>query len=233
MSSSWIVERLPSDGDIVRKSGRAFDGPPLFFSLSQKFDHLTLVDWTVWSLWTQVWKESGRAQQFGRVKMSGFGVGKMVIGQAGKKYGLHRPGAPVKNACVFGEDDDDGVQQDALKALASDKHKEKMQKRVEKEMAKALAEDSSIFDYDGVHDSISAAREEQAHNKKASQKVGSATKYLCGIALSEPHYPEKLRPFADVHVQVRGEVRYVHQLMERTRERKKEDEKLFEKQLVW
>jgi hypothetical protein len=95
----------------------------------------------------------------------------MVIGQAGKKYGLHRPGAPAKKASVFGDDDDDDVQQDAMKVLVSDKHREKVQKKVEKEMAKALAEDASIFDYDGVHDSISAAREEQAVNKKASQKV--------------------------------------------------------------
>lgn len=109
-------------------------------------------------------------------------MGKMVIGQAGKKYGLHRPGAPAKNSSVFANEDDDAVHEDVLKALTSDKHKEKMQKRVEKEMAKALAEDATIFDYDGVHDSIASAREEQAHNKKSSQRVGV------------PHLPMNLIP---------------------------------------
>lgn len=31
---------------------------------------------------------------------------------------------------------------------------------------------------------------------------------------------------------IRGEVRYVHQLLQQTKERKREDEKLFEKQIV-
>lgn len=99
--------------------------------------------------------------------MAGFGIGKMMIGQAGKKYGLHRPGVPpgkpaTSKGSIFGDDDDDdkgGVHGDVLKNLASDKHVAKMEKRAEKEKAKALAEDASIFDYDGVHDHIAKERE--------------------------------------------------------------------------
>eukprot|EP00282_Hemiselmis_andersenii_P026325 CAMPEP_0172002190 /NCGR_PEP_ID=MMETSP1041-20130122/3276_1 /TAXON_ID=464988 /ORGANISM="Hemiselmis andersenii, Strain CCMP439" /LENGTH=241 /DNA_ID=CAMNT_0012655891 /DNA_START=43 /DNA_END=765 /DNA_ORIENTATION=+ len=139
------------------------------------------------------------------------GFGKMIIGQAGKKYGLHRPGAPAakpgaapKGGGIFGDDDDDdapAATEDALKKLSSDKHKELMRKRAEKEMKKALAQDATIFDYDGALDGIHKEREEMEVNKKAAQKE-------------------------------RGEVRYVHQLLEKTKERKKEDEKLFEKRMV-
>jgi len=137
-------------------------------------------------------------------KMAGFG--KMVVGQAGKKYGLQmKPGlsSKPKAASIFGDDDDDddGVQEDSLKGLASEKHRLLMARKAEKEMKKVLAEDASIYDYDGALDDIHAKREaEEVNKKKASQ--------------------------------VRGEVRYVHQLLKNTAERKKEDEKLFEKRLV-
>eukprot|EP00960_Hanusia_phi_P051902 761095-Hanusia_phi.AAC.1 len=92
--------------------------------------------------------------------MSGFG--KIVIGQPGKKYGLHKPGQATKppvRASIFDEDADEDEGQDPAKVVMSEKHREKMQKRAEKEMAKALAVDSSIFDYDGAHDSIVEARQ--------------------------------------------------------------------------
>lgn len=66
------------------------------------------------------------------------GFGKMVIGQAGKKYGLHRPGQskpkPQVGASVFGDlDDDDDKADDAIidpaKAMMSAKHQAKMAKR--------------------------------------------------------------------------------------------------------
>ena len=79
--------------------------------------------------------------------MSGFG--KMTIGKPGTKYGLHRPNAAPKAkpvASIFGDaDEDDSSTVDPSKALMSEKHRERMQKRAEKEMAKALAVDASIF----------------------------------------------------------------------------------------
>jgi hypothetical protein len=132
--------------------------------------------------------------------------GKMTIGKAGTKYGLHRPNAAAKAkpvASVFGDADEEGQGSvDPSKALMSEKHREKMQKRAEKEMAKALAVDASIFDYDGAHDEIVADRERQ-DKAKAS---GSA--------------------------QAKKQVRYVHALLEKTQERKLDDERLFEKRLV-
>ena len=132
--------------------------------------------------------------------------GKMTIGKAGTKYGLHRPNAAAKAkpvASIFGDaDEEDPGSVDPSKALMSEKHREKMQKRAEKEMAKALAVDASIFDYDGAHDEIVADRERQ-DKAKAS---GSA--------------------------QTKKQVRYVHALLEKTQERKLDDERLFEKRLV-
>ena len=100
------------------------------------------------------------------VGMSGFG--KIVIGQPGKKYGLHRPGqaskTPVRPS-IFNDEGEDEESQDPAKVVMSDKHREKMQKRAEKEMAKALAVDSSIFDYDGAHDSIVAEREKAEQDR--------------------------------------------------------------------
>ena len=95
----------------------------------------------------------------------------MTLGKPGIKYGLHRPNAAAKAkpvASIFGDDEDDSAIVDPGKALMSDKHREKMQKRAEKEMAKALAVDASIFDYDGAHDEIVAEREKQDVAKASS-----------------------------------------------------------------
>jgi hypothetical protein len=87
-------------------------------------------------------------------------MSKMVIGMAGKVYGLQRPKAPVPS--VFGDDKDDDTVLDPSKAVLTQKHREKMAKRAEKEMAKALAQDATVFDYDGVLDNIHKEREKAA-----------------------------------------------------------------------
>jgi hypothetical protein len=95
-------------------------------------------------------------------------MSKMVIGMAGKVYGLHRPKAPIVSS-VFGEDKDDDASLDPSKAVLTQKHRDKMNKRAEKEMAKALAEDATVFDYDGVIDNIHKEREKEAELVKGAR----------------------------------------------------------------
>jgi hypothetical protein len=124
--------------------------------------------------------------------MSGFG--KMTIGKPGTKYGLHRPNAakpaakPVSS--IFGEvDEDEAANSNPGKILLSDKHREKMQKRAEKEMAKALAVDATIFDYDGAHDEIVAERkkEEEQRANKATAQVSRVSTCLSSCTETRAH----------------------------------------------
>ena len=94
-------------------------------------------------------------------------MSKMVIGMAGKMYGLQRPKAPVPS--VFGDEKDEDAALDPSKAVLTQKHRDKMAKRAEKEMAKALAQDSTVFDYDGVIDTIHKEREKQAELVKGAK----------------------------------------------------------------
>jgi coiled-coil domain-containing protein 55 len=95
-------------------------------------------------------------------------MSKMVIGMAGKVYGLQRPKAPLVSS-VFGDDKEDDATLDPSKAVLTQKHRDKMNKRAEKEMAKALAEDATVFDYDGVLDNIHKEREKEAELVKGAR----------------------------------------------------------------
>jgi hypothetical protein len=61
------------------------------------------------------------------------GFGKMVIGQTGRTYGLHRPGGakPKIAASVFGDlgEDDASGEIDSTKVVMGAKHQEKMARR--------------------------------------------------------------------------------------------------------
>ncbi|CAI5527924.1 unnamed protein product [Closterium sp. Naga37s-1] len=98
------------------------------------------------------------------------------------KYGLeirrkpqsHRPATaakplpPVRDAklqSLFGDDDDeDGVEAD----IARQNLKKRSQRETEQQHEAAMAEDPSVFDYDGVYDTIHAARTSRA--KEAVQR---------------------------------------------------------------
>ncbi|CAI5973808.1 unnamed protein product [Closterium sp. NIES-64] len=97
------------------------------------------------------------------------------------KYGLeirrkpqsHRPATaakplpPVRDAklqTLFGNDDDDDVEAD----IARQNLKKRSQRETEQQHEAAMAEDPSVFDYDGVYDTIHAARTSRA--KEAVQR---------------------------------------------------------------
>ncbi|EIE26302.1 hypothetical protein COCSUDRAFT_58842 [Coccomyxa subellipsoidea C-169] len=75
---------------------------------------------------------------------------------------------------VFGDDDDDG-------AIGQDiaRHAEQMlnDKKVTQMHAAALAEDASVFDYDGVYDSIQEARVQPRQQEKLARK----SRYIEGL----------------------------------------------------
>ncbi|CAL8465513.1 g5049 [Coccomyxa elongata] len=105
----------------------------------------------------------------------------MLTGLKGVKYGL-QPGAkqkakPVlqKQANVFGDDDDEegNVGQDIARHAA----KKQADKKVTQMHAAALAEDASVFDYDGVYDSIQEARVQPRQQEKLARK----SRYIEGL----------------------------------------------------
>ncbi|BDA49960.1 Nuclear speckle splicing regulatory protein 1 [Coccomyxa sp. Obi] len=105
----------------------------------------------------------------------------MLTGLKGVKYGL-QPGAkqkakPVlqKQANVFGDDDDEegNVGQDIARHAA----KKQADKKVTQMHAAALAEDASVFDYDGVYESIQEARVQPRQQEKLARK----SRYIEGL----------------------------------------------------
>ncbi|DAZ95342.1 TPA: hypothetical protein N0F65_002527 [Lagenidium giganteum] len=107
-----------------------------------------------------------------------------------KQYGLIIPNkkedktkAPM--AGVFGLDNDnneeDAVVSDAQrkKRVGEDAARSFSRKQVDQVHAKALAEDPSVFDYDGVYDDIKSDRRAKAEQKKAViQKEDRRPKYI-------------------------------------------------------
>ncbi|CAI5483421.1 unnamed protein product [Closterium sp. Yama58-4] len=91
-----------------------------------------------------------------------------------RKPQIHRPATaakplpPVRDAklqSLFGDDDDeDGVEAD----IARQNLKKRSQRETEQQHEAAMAEDPSVFDYDGVYDTIHAARTLRA--KEAVQR---------------------------------------------------------------
>ncbi|EIE23000.1 hypothetical protein COCSUDRAFT_66132 [Coccomyxa subellipsoidea C-169] len=104
----------------------------------------------------------------------------MLTGLKGVKYGL-QPGAKPKTKPalrkpinVFGDDDDDGtIGQD----IARHAEKKLNDKKVTQMHAAALAEDASVFDYDGVYDSIQEARVQPRQQEKLARK----SRYIEGL----------------------------------------------------
>ncbi|KAK9903590.1 hypothetical protein WJX75_009420 [Coccomyxa subellipsoidea] len=107
----------------------------------------------------------------------------MLTGLKGVKYGL-QPGAKPKSKPVlqkpinvFGDDDDDDDDGDIGKDIARQAAKKQNDKKVTQLHAAALAEDASVFDYDGVYDSIQEARVQPKQQEKLARK----SRYIGGL----------------------------------------------------
>ncbi|XP_073013468.1 uncharacterized protein [Typha latifolia] len=99
-----------------------------------------------------------------------------------KKYGLQlrippsqsKPAAarppPPPPAFAFGGDDDDDVE----KEISRQASKNKALKKVEEQYAKALKEDPSVFDYDGVYDEM----KEKISRPKTQDRAERKSKYI-------------------------------------------------------
>eukprot|EP00884_Botryococcus_braunii_P012394 jgi/Botrbrau1/21155/Bobra.0061s0049.1 len=109
----------------------------------------------------------------------------MIIGNKGIKYGLSAPAAKqkakavvVKPLNVFGDDDESG---DESKAVGRDIARQGVRKLADTKIAqmheRALAEDASVFDYDGVYDSI----QEQRVQPKQAEKLARKSRYIEGL----------------------------------------------------
>ncbi|EFJ43409.1 hypothetical protein VOLCADRAFT_96440 [Volvox carteri f. nagariensis] len=112
----------------------------------------------------------------------------MIIGQKGVQYGLQKvvpkkPGLQasassqrkVAPANVFGDDDSD--EEDVERQIARQADKKRAAAKVQQVYEEALAEDPSVFDYDGVYDSIQEARV----TSKQQDKVQRQSKYIASL----------------------------------------------------
>eukprot|EP00873_Tetraselmis_striata_P035740 jgi/Tetstr1/456004/TSEL_042782.t1 len=129
----------------------------------------------------------------------------MLTGFKGVKYGLQKPakasaatakkkGAPLAAFAQGGSDseDEDDINVQLRRQQA---HKAK-QAKWEQQHKEAMEQDASVFDYDGVYDSIQQARVQPKQAEKAARKS-----------------------------------RYIENLLDKAKERKKEQDILYERQL--
>ncbi|GLC36802.1 hypothetical protein PLESTB_000781500 [Pleodorina starrii] len=112
----------------------------------------------------------------------------IIIGQKGVRYGLQKvepkkPGLQgtavsqrkVAPTNVFGNDDSE--EEDVERQIARQADKKRAAAKVQQMYEVALAEDPSVFDYDGVYDSIQEAREAP----KQQDKVQRQSKYIASL----------------------------------------------------
>ncbi|KAK9815608.1 hypothetical protein WJX72_006688 [[Myrmecia] bisecta] len=102
----------------------------------------------------------------------------MLTGQKGVKYGLTIPSqkqkpkaAGVKGPiAAFAQDDSDDEGNNVGRAVARQAATKRTDKKVEAMHAAALQEDASVFDYDGVYDTIQETREQPKQAEKLARK---------------------------------------------------------------
>uniref|UniRef100_A0A061R024 Coiled-coil domain-containing protein 55 n=1 Tax=Tetraselmis sp. GSL018 TaxID=582737 RepID=A0A061R024_9CHLO len=98
----------------------------------------------------------------------------MISGFKGVKYGLQKPASSTKakpqtTIAAFAQDDSDDEDDVNAQVRRQQCHKAK-QAKWERQRAEALEQDATVFDYDGVFDSIQAAREKPKHEDKVSRQ---------------------------------------------------------------
>ncbi|GFR52864.1 hypothetical protein Agub_g15492, partial [Astrephomene gubernaculifera] len=113
----------------------------------------------------------------------------LIIGQKGVQYGLQKvapkkPGAAARAAGsvaqrkavptnVFG--DDDSEEEDVERQIARQADKKRAAAKVQQQYAEALAQDPSVFDYDGTYDAEARAAPKQ------QEKVQRQSKYIASL----------------------------------------------------
>ncbi len=108
---------------------------------------------------------------------------KFIVGEAKKKYGLTVPAQAVKQPALaaFGtdDDDDDNNNDDGGDAVAAQRRMgttSTMNRIAAAHTAEALAQDASVFDYDGVFDELKA-KQKQA-TRAARKDANREPKYI-------------------------------------------------------
>ncbi|KAK9833323.1 hypothetical protein WJX81_006455 [Elliptochloris bilobata] len=107
----------------------------------------------------------------------------MLTGFKGVKYGL-QPGTKAKQRglvpkplAAFAEDDDADAAPCVGKDIARQAAKKRADAKVAQQHAAALAEDASVFDYDGVYDDI----QKQRVQPKQAEKLARKPRYIEGL----------------------------------------------------
>ncbi|KAG1670288.1 hypothetical protein FOA52_003638 [Chlamydomonas sp. UWO 241] len=111
---------------------------------------------------------------------------KMLVGEKGVKYGLQirgpatqagakKPAAVPVRKNVFGADSDS--EEDIETQIARQADKKRAAAKVQAQYEDALAQDASVFDYDGVYDSM----QEQRVQPKQQEKIERKSRYIAQL----------------------------------------------------
>jgi len=109
------------------------------------------------------------------------------IGQKGKSYGLIIKSQPqtqkpkLQVPSIFATDDDDNEPKTVNQVLQEDSARRKQAKKTDSLFTKALAEDPTAFDYDGIYDSMKTATFQQEVEKRAAKLNDRKPKYVAQI----------------------------------------------------
>ncbi|CAH1258795.1 NSRP1 [Branchiostoma lanceolatum] len=94
------------------------------------------------------------------------------------KKGLQKPTAMVARPSIFGDDSDEDTAHEAInRSLLNDAAKKKIRKQTQLQMAKALEEDASVYEYDSVYDDMKKQKEERAA-ATTGHRVEKKPKYI-------------------------------------------------------
>ncbi len=127
-----------------------------------------------------------------------------------KKYGLQKPLKRFGGCTVFASADDDLDDEQESVGMAAMRQSKQAAAAAAAVQRAAVAEDASVFDYDGVYEEMARAKERQ----REALGPGAA-----GMASSASEH-KRLGP------------RYISSIMEAHKEREIENDKIFERKMV-
>jgi len=124
-----------------------------------------------------------------------------------KKYGLQKPVRAPAAAAVFRPVEDELDEAQETVGMAAMRQSRAAQSAAAAAQKAAMAKDASVYDYDGVYDEMSRAKERQRSALGPAGGVGGAAKA-----------PERAR--------------YISSIMEAHKEREIQNDKIFERKMV-
>jgi coiled-coil domain-containing protein 55 len=157
-------------------------------------------------------------------------LGKMFQKKPAKKYGLilskNKKAAPIAAPLDFfkqaaKEADADRGKAGVNRGLVASASSDRAKRQAEQAQAAALAQDASVYDYDGVYDSIQEERKQALENHSLVQSTERQRKVSRYRFSTLPPLPC-----------LRQESKYIASMLEKSKIREREQDRIFEKRLL-